>query len=96
MRDTIEEYLAKEYEGKLFVNIFLLPCFGSYTVRKDYYTVLNGLVYSTHEGELHASGDTMLSLQTDCKKIGKYNPDKKYKTTTRNYSYSEIKKLFKL
>ena len=94
--EEIERRLAIDFEGKLFVHVWLMKTFATYMVCKDYYTVFNGKACSIHGGELDPTGDTMMKLQTDCRRVGVYNPLKTYKSITKNYSYSEIKKLLKL
>jgi hypothetical protein len=93
----IEERLAKELEGKLFVCISFHAFSGkSYTIIKTHYTVLSGLVYIIEDKGLVSTGDTLLALQGECKIIGKFDPLKKYKRIVRDYSYKEFKKLHKL
>jgi hypothetical protein len=97
----IEDSLKKELEGKLFVDINVSTFQGNtYFVSKDWYTVLNGkvvLLSNGVDGSAPAeTGDTLLSLITDCKRIGVYNKDKKYKRILKKYTYSEIKKLLKV
>ena len=94
---AVNQYLAKKYEGKLFVCIDLLKSFGnSYTINKDYYTVKNGIVYMVNDGKEFATGDKLLSIQTNCKQIGIYYPNKIYKRIMKTYTYSEFKKLNRL
>lgn len=94
--DAIEKHLATEFEGKLFVDIGLLKIGNTYTISKFYYTVECGRCYLIEGKMLHPTGDTMLSVKTDCKMVGKYNPNKYYNRSMRDYSYSEFKKLHKL
>lgn len=93
----VEAYLAKKYEGKLFVNICLINILGnSYCINKDYYTVKNGKVCMVNDGKEYFTGDTLLNISTDCKQIGIYHPEKIYKRVMKDYTYSEFKKLHKL
>lgn len=99
MRDKeVEQNLAKKYEGKLFVHLWVSCSFGNkFYVHKDYYTVVNGVVHAIeNDGRLFPSGDKCFSLYQDCNQIGKYDPKKKYKRVFKTYSYSEFKKLHKL
>jgi hypothetical protein len=63
----------KSLEGGLFVNIFTIPQFGNKKqgYKKDYYTVENGKKYD--------SGDTLESIQNECKRVGDYDSTLKYK-----------------
>lgn len=87
----------KELEGGLFAEISLRYCGRDYVARRDLYTVKSGIVYNINEdGSLYATGDNLYSLKRDCHRIGKYNPNKKYKFNTWTFSYAEIKKSLKI
>lgn len=94
----IERFLAEEFEGGLFAEIAITNIGGkTFIARRDLYTVLNGLCYEVGDGKLFPTGDSMLNIKASCNRIGKYDPDKKYKfTVSRSYTYAEMKKLFKL
>ena len=93
----VEKFLAEKFEGKLFVDICLMKIFGnSYTINKDYYTVLHGIVYMVNDGTMQKSGDSLLSLKTNCKMIGKFDSTKLYKRVQREYTYAEFKKIHRL
>ena len=85
-----------ELEGGLFVEISLTFCGRDYVARRDFYTVKDGLVYSFVDGVLYATGDSLWNVERDCKRIGKYNPAKKYTPKSSTLSYSEAKKALKL
>lgn len=90
----LNEHLAKEMEGKLFVHLGVLKNFNSFMVNKDFYTCLNGVVLMVNDGKVQNTGDTPFTLHTDCIKVGKYNPNKVYKRKIKEYTYTEFKKLF--
>lgn len=94
----IEQYLAEQFEGGLFAEISITSIGGgTFIARRDLYTVLDGVCYEVGSGKLVHTGDTMLNIKKDCHRIGKYDPNKKYKfTVSRSYTYAEMKKLFKL
>ncbi|MEM7087915.1 MAG: hypothetical protein AAF489_17165 [Bacteroidota bacterium] len=94
----LEALLSKRYEGKLFAHIWLHTYQGStYWVNKDYYTVKEGKVcFIEKDGQLRHSDDTMLQLSTQCKLVGKYDPTKNYQRKHKEFTYAEIKKLFKI
>jgi hypothetical protein len=93
----VEAMLAKKFEGKLFVDICLLKVFGnSFTINKDFYTVKDGKACMVNDGKEYFTGDTMLNIATDCKRIGIYDPKKVYKRVMREYTYAEFTKLHKL
>lgn len=94
----IEKFLAEEFEGGLFAEIAMTNISGkTFFVRRDLYTVLSGICYELGSGKPLPTGDTMISIKANCNRIGKYDPNKEYKcTVSKNYSYAEIKKLFKL
>lgn len=96
--DEIEKHLAKEFEGGLFAEIAITNIGGrTFIARRDLYTIIDGVCYEVGSGKLFATGDSMLSIKTSCYRIGKYDPNKKYQfTVSKSYSYSEMKKLFKL
>ena len=93
----VEEMLSKKFEGKLFVDISLCKIFGkSYSIIKDFYTVINGKVCCVNDGHQHFTDDTLLNVSKDCKQIGIYDPTKVYKRIIKDYNYSQFKKLHKL
>jgi hypothetical protein len=91
-----EAYFAKKYEGKLFVDISMFKFGNSFTINKDFYTVIGGKVCMVNDGKQQFTGDTMFDLSKDCKQIGIYHPEKIYKRVIKEYTYSEFKKLHKL
>ncbi len=97
----IEKSLESKCEGRLFVYIWMhtLSLSGKkYLIAKEYYTVINGVVYII-EGDgskLTPSGDSLFEITTECRRVGVYNPSKKYKQVNKVYTYSEFKKLLKL
>jgi len=91
-------FAAKKMEGKLFTHIALFQIGDksrSIIVNKDYYTVRNGEVFMVNSGEMQPTGDTLLSIVTDCHCVGKYHPEKTYKRKRKEYTYSEFCKLNK-
>lgn len=95
--ETVEQLLAKEYEGKLFTCISVHAVFGkTFLCSKRWYAVISGKVYDVSDGKKKATGDTMLNVKSDCNRVGIYNSEKIYKATNKSYSYSEFKKLLKL
>ncbi len=93
---AIEERLAKEFEGKLFVEITVIFFSNTYNCHKQYYTVLQGKVYQIDGQKLQESGESLLELQVQCKKVGIYKKDKAYNSVKKEYSYSQFKKLLHL
>ena len=88
---------TKKLEGGLFACITLSYCGRDFVARKDLYTVQNGIVYAVlKDGTLYETEDILWHVERDCHRIGTYNPNKKYKTTAKTFSYSEIKKILKL
>jgi hypothetical protein len=101
--DLIEKELSDnlkrngELEGGLFAEISLRYCGRDYVVRRDLYTVKDGLVYNINEdGGLYSTDDLLYHVQRDCHKIGKYNPNDKNQFKSSTFSYSQIKKILKL
>lgn len=93
----IEKALSKELEGKVFEHIWICNNCDTFFCAKDYYTVKDGIVYFiAKDGKLQPSGDTLLSIKSECRRIGTYNADKKYKGIRHSMTPSEIKKALKL
>lgn len=93
----LEKFIAKKLEGGLFAHIYMHNFSGKHFVSRDLYTVKDGKVYDvTQKNGLYATGDTCFDVDKDCKRIGKYDPNKTYKRTTNSFKYSDIKKLLKL
>lgn len=97
LRDKeVEDYLAKKFEGKLFVDISMLKFGKTFSINKDFYTVKNGRVCMVNDGREDFTGDTLINLTIDCRQIGIYHPEKIYKRIIKDYTYAEFKKLHKL
>ena len=92
----LNNHFAEKFEGGLFINICLLQYGGEITVNKDYYTVKNGLVFMVNDGKEQFSHDSLLSIETDCMRVGKYNPEKIYKRKMKTYTRQEFCKLHKI
>lgn len=93
----IEKHLAKELEGKVFEHVWVTNSEDTFFCAKDFYTVKDGQVYYiAKDGALQASDDTLLSIKSECRKVGIYNPDKKYKATRNTLKQTELKKALKL
>ena len=93
----IEKALSKELEGKVFEYVWVTNTGDTFFCAKDYYTVKDGEVFFiTKDGELQPSDDTLLSIKSECRSVGRYNPDKQYKGTRNSMSQSELKKALKL
>jgi hypothetical protein len=92
--EKIEKDLKPKLEGGLFVEISMSDIFGdSFHFRKDWYTVIDGIVYEVGDGRKYSTGDTLFNVYSDCKRVGKYNEKIIHKTLTKTYKYSELKKL---
>lgn len=93
----IENALSKELEGKVFEHVYVTNSGDTFFCGKDFYTVKGGQVYLIgKDGVLQPSGDTLLSIKSECRYIGNYSPDKLYKGTRNSMKQSEIKKALKL
>ncbi len=89
----IEEFLAKEFEDKLFVEISVSKFLGEhFTLSLDYYTCRNGKVFSLEDKEYQTT-DTMFNVKKDCKEIGIYDPTKIYKRVIKHYTFDEFKNI---
>ena len=94
VNQEIEKMLAEKYEGKVFAQVYMIHMGGTYWVNRDYYFVRDGKVWLIEkDGATCDSKDTLFQLQLDCVIIGKYNPKNKYKSTSREYSYKQVKRL---
>ena len=83
-------------EGGLFVCITMTSIYASsFIFRKDWYAVINGEVYEVGDGRKIKTGDTLFDLIDDCKRVGRYNPAKRYRTLDKMFTYKEVKKLLK-
>lgn len=96
-RKQIENKLWDELDGGLFVSVYI-NSFHWYKQRifnlnKNYYTVKDKKVLEIHKSGLHPTGDDVWSFITECKKVGTYNPNKKYKNICKEITYSFINKL---
>ena len=87
---------AKKLEGKLFVYIYLSQFFATYACYKEWYTVQDGILYACSNGKFVATDDTLLAVLNECKQVGIYHKDKVYKSTSKEYTYREFKKLLRL
>lgn len=98
IRDAeIEKALSKELEGKVFEHVWVTNSEDTFFCAKDFYTVKGGQVYFiAKDGELQASDDTLLSIKSECRKVGTYSPDKQYKGKRTTMKQTELKKALKL
>lgn len=96
MTEDIENHLAKEMEGMVYEDIWIMHAFGSYYVVKNFYLIKAGIVYELNNGRSHPTGDTLFNTHTRCSRLGKYNPKKSYKTKSYNCSASELKEKLDL
>jgi hypothetical protein len=92
----IETALAKEMEGRAYEHIRVSNMADTFFVANDFYTVKDGEVYMINDGILQRSGDNLLTLKSECRYVGKYNPAKVYKGKRGSMSQTEIKKRLKL
>lgn len=94
----IELYLSKKFEGCLFAHITLMYCMRDYSLKRSLYTVKDGKVCEiqiNNNNNLYPTGDRLIDLETKCHKIGRFNPNKNYKTEHKTLSYSELRKILK-
>ena len=93
MNTEIEDILKPKLDGKLFIVISLFTNGKGYLVCKDYYTALDGIVYSINEKELTESGDTLFDLQKDCICVGDYNESEIYTSTSKQIDLFDLIKI---
>lgn len=98
MNNDIENFLAQELEGGLYACITVNNVFGnSFIAVRDLYTVLDGVCYQICGNDLVKSEDNLIHIKASCKRIGKYDRNKSYyRKVSKEYTYAEMKKLFKL
>lgn len=98
LSDRSQEALAKELQGGLYACISVSNIFGNtFIAVRDLYTVLDGVCYQVCGADLVKSEDNLIHIKASCKRIGKYDPHKSYyRKVSKEYTYAEIKKLFKL
>lgn len=94
----IEEFLAKELEGGLFIHLTMTTIGEDISVRRDYYTVTGGVVYTYGDndeqgGLSYPSGDTLLGLKSQCIRIGEYDLKANYQFQMKSFSHQEFLKL---
>lgn len=96
--EEINQLELKRLEGALFAHVYLWNAFGnSYTACRDLYTVKDGEIYIVEGRKLTQVKMTAFEISAQFRRIDRYDPAKDYKRTlSRSYTYSEIKKLFKL
>lgn len=92
----LESHLAIKMEGKVYANIWITYCFGTFIINKDYYRVENGKILHIHPKGHNQSGDTFLGTHSECHLVGKFDAKKEYKMVRREMTYSEIVKALKL
>jgi hypothetical protein len=94
MDPEVERYLAKELEGGLFVEIFLIAFGDTYSAQRIYYTVENGRVFELSERGKSPSGDTMISVKASCRRVGLYDSLRTYPRQIKDFNYADIQKVF--
>jgi hypothetical protein len=90
--DDVYKFLAKEFEGGLFVNVYISggDFLGELSVVKDYYTCLDGEVYLLEDGRKNKSNDDLMHLRTQCFRVGDYDPKQRYKRVIKYMSFKEL------
>jgi hypothetical protein len=93
----IEKHLANELEGKVFEHVWVTNSGDTFFCAKDYYTVKGGQVFFiAKDGALQPSDDTLLSIKSECRSVGNYTPERKYKGKRNTMKQVELKKALKL
>lgn len=93
----IVKALSKELEGKALEHVWVSNMGDTFFCAKDYYTVKDGRVYFiAKDGVLQPSEDTLLSVKSECRIIGNYNPNRQYKGKRTTMNQAAIKKALKL
>lgn len=95
-RADIQKYLERTMEGGLYVDINMTHIGGTFIFAKDWYAVIDGMVYDVSNGVCHPTGDELFDLKNDCKRVGRYKPEQKHKRIVKSLEYSELKKIIKL
>ena len=95
MDKELHNHLATKMEGGLYAHIWVTPNIGAkeFIISKDYYTVIGGRVFAIEENGLYPSEDSLLTTETECRRIGKYDPNKTYKRLHNTMSYADIQKV---
>ena len=95
VRKKLKKEAIEKTEWWLYVNIWFNSFGGSlYSLHKDLYTVINWEVYILEEKWPYATRDCVVELSRE-KRIGKYNPNKKYKWSIRQFNYWDLMKTIK-
>jgi hypothetical protein len=89
----IEEMLKKKAEGYVYAEVGMIFFGNTWSIMRDYYVALKGVIYIIEDGKLNPSKDTFFNLTTNCIRIGRYNPKHKYQRSTRSYNYKQVKRL---
>jgi hypothetical protein len=99
LQKETERRLWAELEGGLFVHVYISTFHGYkqkiFNLSQDYYTVKDAKVLQIHKNGLSETNDDLWTFVTQCKKVGKYNPNKKYKNKHTEIPYNVILPLFK-
>jgi len=89
--------MKAEMDGCIYANL-TVTCFmgSSYQLSTDYYVVKSGTVYFvSNNNQLYPSRDTLLSIKTECTKIGIYDSENnKYLPTRKDISFKKLHKMF--
>jgi len=92
----IHNMLSPKMEGGLFEVVTIMFVCGEFWARKDFYTVQNGAVFIIEAKGLAASGDSLLELDKESQRVGKYDKGKTYPSVSRAFSFEEMKEILKL
>lgn len=96
--EKLSEHSLLELEGVLFAHLYMFNSFGNlYTMYRDLYTIKEGKVYIIEGKKLTKVNMNYFQVTTQFRRIGIYDLSKPYKSTSsKEYSYSDVKKIFKL
>lgn len=97
LRQKLHDKIISQYEGKLFRNIDITNGLGEVYISMVYYTVQDGQVcIIENDSSLSPVEDNIVSLISECKMMGKYDSQRKYRRKYTTMTFDEFKKALNL
>ncbi len=86
----INSFMAKKFEGGLFANASITHIGDEFQIYIRYHTVLGGVIYELKGREKFRTGDELIVIDTQCVRVGDYNPKESYGVVTKEFTHKQL------
>lgn len=93
MPRKVPPYLVEELNGKLLLHVYVINQRDNVMIIRTYYTVKQGVCYLVSDSGLSPTNDCLWDVYTQCKHVGEYDPNVKYKDSSKTLDAQEFEKI---